>query len=60
MTKPTSRADLVKAVSEAKTIVDDALPRSPDVALADREDLTRLRVAAFGVILRELLDYEVE
>lgn len=60
MTKPTPRADLVKAVSEAKTIVSEAIPVDADSPEAWLREALTMRAAALPVILRELLDYEVE
>lgn len=58
MTKPTPRADLVKAVSEAAAIIEEALPL--EYVGTMQPDRPALRAAALPVILRELLDYEVE
>lgn len=58
MTKPTPRADLVKAVTEAAAIVDEALPLEYTGPM--QPDRGAFRAAAFPIVLRELLDYEVE
>lgn len=62
MTKPTPRADLVKAVGEAWDIVIDAMPddTDPDLDADRREEIVMMRAAALPVILRELLDYEIQ
>jgi hypothetical protein len=57
MTKPTPRSDVVKAVSEAAAILDEALPL--EYVGAGQPDRPALRAAAMPVILRELLDVEV-
>jgi hypothetical protein len=59
MTRPTPRADLVKAVSEAAAIIDEALPIDSDLPEAWHQETVALKAAAMPVILRELLDYEV-
>ena len=58
MTKPAPRSELVAAVRDAERILDEALPLpgAGDAADAHRR---RLRVAAFPVLLRELLDVDV-
>jgi hypothetical protein len=60
MTKPTPRADLVKAVSEAQAIVAEAIPIDDDIPEAWRQEALAGRAAALPVILRELFDFEVE
>lgn len=60
MTKPTPRAELVKAIGDAWSIVDEAIPLSHEDGPLSREEFLSLRAAAMPVILRELLDYEVQ
>ena len=60
MTRPTPRADLVKAVSEALGIVFEAIGPEHTTSRGDaHQELLTLRAAALPVILRELLDVEV-
>jgi hypothetical protein len=59
MTKPTPRSDLVKAVSDAKSILDEAIPLAFAVTDDINEGRSMLRAAAMPVIPRELLDVEV-
>jgi hypothetical protein len=61
MTKPTPRADLVKAVEEAWEIVIDAMPDDTEegAPYEHRQEVVTMRAAALPVILRELLDVEV-
>jgi hypothetical protein len=59
MTKPTPRADLVKAVCDAAAIVGEALPVRSDDDAAWQQEMRTLQAAALPVILRELLDVEV-
>jgi hypothetical protein len=59
MTKPTPRADLVKAVGDAAAIVEEALPVSGDDDPEWQQEMRTLQAAALPVILRELLDVEV-
>ena len=60
MTKPTPRADLVKAVSEATSIVNEAIPLNDGMREALWRHASAMRAAALPVIVRELLDCEVE
>jgi len=55
--KSNDRDELIRCVTAAREIVNVALPATPvdDSHVIDR---LRLREIAFGMVLRELLDYE--
>jgi len=60
MAKPTRRADLVEAVKEAVAITADAIPAKGQMLEEEYQEIAALRRAVVPVVLRELLDVEVE
>jgi hypothetical protein len=62
--KRNDRAEITSCVRHAADIVDEALPRintssslNDPVTPAEAADQTALRATAFGIVLKELLDY---